>query len=170
MDNTWKCVQCNHINKMNISACQGCNAYRSKSLKKDGDWNCVSCGKLNFSYRGSCISCSNTKVIKEEQPKVLISKKPGDWDCSWCHKMNFGKRDVCFTCGKPKPKQENTVVVEKDNTCTVCMENDIDTCITPCGHLACCYICGMNMNKCPICRKEYDPDNNSHLIKIYQVK
>lgn len=169
MENHWKCVQCNYKNDMVFSSCLGCNAYRSKSLKKEGDWNCSLCGKLNFAYRNSCIKCAQSKVIKNEISKPHISKKPGDWDCSWCHKMNFGKRDVCFTCGKPKEKKDNTIQ-EKDNTCTVCMDNDIDTCITTCGHLACCYLCAAHMQKCPICRTEYDPDNTAHLVKVYHAK
>ena len=169
--NEWKCVQCNFINQMKFSSCHGCNAYRSKSLRKPEDWNCISCGKLNFSYRTSCIGCKSNKTDQIEK-KPTFEKKPGDWDCQWCHKMNFGNRTICFTCSKPKPTDETKTIIteEKDNTCTVCMENNIDTCITPCGHLACCYICAMNMNKCPICRKEYDPDNNNHLIKVYHVK
>lgn len=43
-----------------------------------------------------------------------------------------------------------------DNTCVICMENEIDSVILECGHMAICYSCSIIPSfkrKCPICRR-----------------
>lgn len=43
-----------------------------------------------------------------------------------------------------------------DNTCILCMNNEIDTIILECGHLAICFSCSKDplfKQKCPICRQ-----------------
>lgn len=49
-----------------------------------------------------------------------------------------------------------------DNICSICYENNINTCCNPCGHLY-CNKCIQNTNNCYICRK-----NIITTIKIYK--
>ncbi|CAO1379271.1 unnamed protein product [Diamesa hyperborea] len=38
-----------------------------------------------------------------------------------------------------------------DLTCNICMDNEIDTLFSPCGHI-CCNICAIKCERCPLCR------------------
>ncbi|KAF5842535.1 hypothetical protein DUNSADRAFT_6779 [Dunaliella salina] len=40
------------------------------------------------------------------------------------------------------------------NTCVICLESNVGTVFTPCGHMCCCVGCGLatSMERCPICR------------------
>jgi len=46
------------------------------------------------------------------------------------------------------------------------MENKSEAVISVCGHLGLCMQCAKAINKCPICRKPFDPNQN--LIKVYR--
>lgn len=60
--------------------------------------------------------------------------------------------------------------VDTDDICVVCLENEIDTCLLPCRHVAVCSACVRKMQPaarggqpeavlsviCPICRGEVD--------------
>ena len=37
--------------------------------------------------------------------------------------------------------------------CKICLTNELDTCLVPCGHLVCCLSCFSNLSelKCPVC-------------------
>lgn len=48
------------------------------------------------------------------------------------------------------------------NTCVVCMDDDVEMVFTACGHMCCCYSCGWQMTRCPICR------TNSKPIRVYR--
>ncbi|AYV77132.1 MAG: RING finger domain protein, partial [Barrevirus sp.] len=55
----------------------------------------------------------------------------------------------------PKLDKEITVI-SNDNTCRICMDNDICTINLPCGHLCFCISCchtyiKSNKNTCPLC-------------------
>jgi len=49
------------------------------------------------------------------------------------------------------------------NNCSVCMNSTVNVCIKHCGHTL-CSDCANNLNKCPMCTKDYVP---SDLVKIY---
>lgn len=40
-----------------------------------------------------------------------------------------------------------------DLTCTICMDQKIDTLFLPCAHLSCCKYCADKCETCPLCRK-----------------
>ena len=46
----------------------------------------------------------------------------------------------------------------KTQLCCICMMNEVNTCLVPCGHLCYCDECGKrsfdHTDKCPICRKD----------------
>ena len=56
---------------------------------------------------------------------------------------------------------------EIDNKCIVCLDGSKRRAITKCGHLCYCNSCGHDIKKCPICRKDYDP--NTDLIEIFST-
>lgn len=162
----WNCPECGHLNFGKRDECEKCRCYRSKAFKnrpliKKGDWNCE-CGELNFASRNACRKCGKNKIGIFNNS--LIEKKPGDWDCS-CATVNFGSRTVCFKCGKDK-LQTDAKVPERE-TCIICMEREIDTVLTPCGHLGYCGLCAFNMTNCPVCRQLYNPDTD--LLKVFKV-
>ena len=41
---------------------------------------------------------------------------------------------------------------EDDSTCVVCLTNEKNTVLVPCGHYCCCQGCASNMAMCPVCR------------------
>eukprot|EP00803_Ostreobium_quekettii_P008672 evm.model.scf_2234.1 EVM.evm.TU.scf_2234.1 scf_2234:16348-23232(+) len=49
-----------------------------------------------------------------------------------------------------------------EGKCAVCMEREAQFVFIPCGHLCCCEMCSLNLNKCPICR------SRSHAHRVYQ--
>ncbi|QKF94690.1 zinc finger ranBP2-type protein [Fadolivirus algeromassiliense] len=180
----WNCPDCGYSNFASRTECLNCKCWRSKALKsqpmekKKGDWNC-SCGELNFASRTGCRKCGknkdsndtnaaqNVSGLSNNNKSGQINSKPGDWNCT-CGTMNWGSRTVCFTCGKQKdPELTQTSNNTHDDTCVICMERNKDTVITVCGHLGYCGLCALNMNKCPICRVNYNPD--THLLKVFKV-
>jgi len=46
------------------------------------------------------------------------------------------------------------VLVRRDKECVVCMENFVNTVLTPCGHICVCYQCSERLKplNCPICK------------------
>jgi hypothetical protein len=54
-------------------------------------------------------------------------------------------------------------VSDSDTLCMICMENDMDTCFSRCGHV-CCTQCAASMDRCHLCRSTI-----RERIKIYAV-
>ena len=42
--------------------------------------------------------------------------------------------------------------MESVHTCVICMEGERDVIFRPCGHGCCCVGCGVQVDKCPLCR------------------
>jgi hypothetical protein len=136
------------------------------------DWKCP-CGEINFKRRNNCRKCNNVKTTS----RSMIEKKPGDWMCPNinCNEYNFQFRDICRKCNTSKITQhqkeekEKNIIDEDDgiNVCVICLDQPKTHAITKCGHLCYCEIYGFNINKCPICRETYNPDND--LLKIFSV-
>lgn len=61
-----------------------------------------------------------------------------------------------------KRKNDELTKQLKKKECVICMDNDADYAITPCGHMCICSECGPKINNCPICRKKVD-----FVLKIY---
>jgi hypothetical protein len=134
---------------------------------KSGDWICE-CGDHNFASRQACRKCGKNKPRNEVVQSVTqgtqaVVKKLGDWDCDDCKELNFAKRFACFKCGKAR----EGYVKKEDDACLICMDREIDACL-PCGHLLCCNLCAQNLDKCPLCRRAYNPD--TQIIKTYKAK
>lgn len=63
-----------------------------------------------------------------------------------------------------KERSELTREKEEENSCKICFSNQIDSVFVPCGHSASCFICSSNLQKCPICRKEF-----RSITKLYRA-
>lgn len=52
-----------------------------------------------------------------------------------------------------------------NDECSICLDNQIDTALVPCGHMAFCYNCACSLieKSCPICRVVFD-----RALKIYK--
>ena len=44
--------------------------------------------------------------------------------------------------------------LKNDRLCKICLKNDANIVIIPCGHIITCNNCIMSLTKCPICRHE----------------
>ncbi|QWO71571.1 IAP [Orgyia pseudotsugata single capsid nuclopolyhedrovirus] len=67
-------------------------------------------------------------------------------------------RKLFFALLKSLPSAEPSdlsarVFDESPRRCGVCLENERDACLVPCGHLV-CMACSANLNSCPFCRRE----------------
>jgi hypothetical protein len=162
----WSCPQCSYINFAWRHDCHQCSEKRLTSgltgpaivkppvSTKPGDWTC-SCGELNFASRVACRKCNQKKSLTP-------TYKPGDWFCQECHSMNFRSRDKCFNCQKSRVKAPS----QSGGECVVCMDHLANTCLRTCGHVAMCLECACELQKCPMCRADYQADD---VIKAYLV-
>lgn len=48
--------------------------------------------------------------------------------------------------------------------CSICLENQSDIVFFPCGHIACCNLCSLQIQKCCICRKNILKRIHNHTI------
>jgi hypothetical protein len=60
------------------------------------------------------------------------------------------------TGGCPSQEVFGMRAEDKDNDCVVCMSNPKDTTLLPCRHLCVCSECFGHLDKCPVCRAEFD--------------
>lgn len=84
------------------------------------------------------------------------------------HKQELEKRDeiirslmreieVYEKCNEPNDKSCEVC----ESGCVVCKDNEINS-VFPCGHLCVCFRCGINLNKCPICRQ------NGRVFRVFK--
>ncbi len=41
---------------------------------------------------------------------------------------------------------------QDDRKCVVCMDNNLEVAVLPCGHLCMCQECASSIHQCPMCR------------------
>ena len=162
----WTCAACNEVNFRKRDQCRKC--HKGKYVKKEGDWEC-SCGEINFVSRINCRKCNKENPNKDnaKQHHCTVPIKIGDWVCANnnCNEHNFSYRDICRKCNKPKTTTLNDKF--EDKTCVICMTDSQTHAIIKCGHLCYCGVCGFVLDKCPVCRINYNPDTD--LLKIFDV-
>ncbi len=54
----------------------------------------------------------------------------------------------------PLVMEEAAVPYTAQNECIVCFEKVRNCTLVPCGHLACCYECGLQLKQCCVCRQD----------------
>ncbi len=62
----------------------------------------------------------------------------------------------------PSVMEEAAAPFTAENECIVCFQKPRDCTMVPCGHLACCYDCGLKLTKCCVCQQNID-----RVIKTY---
>jgi len=56
--------------------------------------------------------------------------------------------------------------IPEEHACTICC-TQLRQVVPPCGHFGMCAVCASNIDRCPWCRQEYDPD--TQLTRIFHV-
>ena len=55
-----------------------------------------------------------------------------------------------------KEKIDEIRKLKEEKVCKICIDEEISVVFLPCGHLACCLTCSVQLDKCPICRKRIE--------------
>jgi hypothetical protein len=66
-------------------------------------------------------------------------------------------------CSSVHQQQPPSAIVEQDEQlklCVVCFERELKAFISTCGHISMCMVCASACTKCPMCRKDYNPDSD----------
>ncbi|XP_055317355.1 E3 ubiquitin-protein ligase MYLIP [Sitodiplosis mosellana] len=86
--------------------------------------------------------------------------------------MEFGTRGVteCSTSTSAsaddalhKMEKEVAERISEAITCRICMDQEIDTSFTPCGHITSCHSCAEKCETCPLCRAKITCVNKIYL-------
>jgi len=164
----WYCPSCHSLCFASKTSCYKCNTPKPSSQQpKPGDWYC-SCGNLNFASRVACRNCNKEKPPMGKKPGQPPSYRAGDWFCPACNDMNFGTRIDCRKCGKQRDGNNKEKEKQDDSgECVICFEEQVDTCIKTCGHLALCGGCATKISACPICRCAFNAQTD--LLKVYKA-
>jgi len=93
--------------------------------------------KLKAPVGNEWLNHENGKLIKDHNESLIDSPDI--------------KRQTGTTLLEPFPPQPKPGEVM---TCTVCMDERIQTVFLECGHLACCKNCSSKLRDCPICRQQ----------------
>ena len=190
----WNCT-CGELNFASRIVCRKCsNPKNGVAIVNQGDWNCT-CGELNFASRIVCRKCQTPRYsdvsrasgvgIASVMPRgsgsidIRGDISPGFIVSPWFNSTIEPDTHNNHITSTPSTSTPSTITPSTstpststtnpavDDSCIVCMDSKKDTVITVCGHLGYCYMCAMSMNKCPICRKAYNPD--TQLLKIFNV-
>ena len=118
--------------------------------------------KKHTEFRNNClfidtltnVQCSCQKYVPEE----INSNGINNILCAICkHANNWhtSKKEYIIGITKYKSKCKKYIkILENDIVCCICMENESDIVIFPCGHHNFCKICISGLEKCPLCREK----------------
>ena len=161
----WNCPSCKNLVFASKVQCGLCRTLKS-GLSQESDWKCPKCSDLVFARRNGVCRCGfkqepaqfKPERPQPERPNPQPERRPGDWWCNACESWVFSYKKEC-RCGKGKPTQP------KDGECSVCLDAEATVASRRCGHKAMCRSCAETLDKCPICRKPYDPTID--VLRIY---
>lgn len=163
----WNCPTCK---KQNWPIVKECSCGYNRREKKE-EWLCQDCGVKNHGYRSECYKCSISKIgnnakntISDTLNNILIHAGDSGWTCKQCKCNNLPTKKECRKCGFSICEPSSQYNAKQ---CPICFENEKNMVIKNCGHLCSCYRCILNINKCPICRTNFDPHRD--VMKIYDV-
>ncbi len=78
-------------------------------------------------------------------------------DISFHPQNSYYSEDIVDVVPSAPPViEEVTVPFSAENECVICFEKIRNCTLVPCGHLACCYECGLNLTHCCVCRQKVD--------------
>ena len=168
--NDWQCASCLYMNFKRNTNCKQCNKVKETSTtatiattttisspptpKPQNTWNCI-CGCTNFAFRSTCFQCHTERPLAE-----------GEWRCQSCKLLIFAFKPKCFSCGITRGDAEreqnkestSTTDDEERGNCSVCLTEKANTVLLNCGHVCLCLLCVYKLNKCPLCRVDFSPE------------
>lgn len=107
-------------------------------------------------------SCLYVLIMKGEEyvqnihSRMYKNPAPGD-DCCKTSTSPVSSKE-CYKSNEKRTTRTATTII-----CKICLEEDVNTCFTPCGHAVACAKCALSIyNKCPMCRKVY-----TNIMRLY---
>lgn len=94
----------------------------------------------------------------------LDSEKAGESNSLYCEEVSESEEEWC----SPASSYVTISSFGDSEVCVVCMDNEFDIALQPCGHTACCAACFMRLEsqKCPVCRSQADA---AHFLGIDRI-
>ena len=109
---------------------------------KDTDESCDELGCV----MPVCTCCNGTEQMVAYSPCGHVEC------CMKCAKGNA----TCGVCDTPVANLLKTYIATDDFSdellCQICMDNELSTVFSPCGHMYCCTECASKLNFCPLCK------------------
>jgi hypothetical protein len=103
----------------------------------------------------------------ESTPEAIkfISTKLGEFGVRAQVENHSLKKELKQTKEKLQEVKQEKERLEDAQKCQICMENDCDAAIEPCGHVCCCMDCADDLPKrvCPMCREPI-----TKVMKVYK--
>lgn len=65
---------------------------------------------------------------------------------------------------KVKSNEQVKNVVDTEKNCRICLDNDVEVTLIPCGHCCLCVSCTFGLKECPICRKEIENTQRTYFF------
>ena len=60
--------------------------------------------------------------------------------------------------------------MKEARTCKICMDNEVEVVLLPCGHSVSCVNCADKLKNCPVCRKFIKRIVGTFLLNFYSCK
>ena len=95
---------------------------------------------------------SNCENNKQDADAVPLSRR----FCSLFSRRSIPPQE------ENKENEKHVEIVDELKLCKVCMTEERNVAIAPCGHFVLCNLCASCISQCPICRS-----NVKHFVKIY---
>lgn len=116
------------------------------------------CGEHNFASRLSCRKCHVIKSDILSQTLDTRNTTQSGLQNDVLHSTNVSSSSS-FT-GNPVVNNQN-----EDNSCVVCLDKPKTCVLLKCKHMCVCDVCGYALDKCPICRQQFNPDTD--ILKVF---
>ena len=125
----------------------------------EGDASSWSC-QLTASLRVIAVKQGVDNVSKEFSRLFSSKSQPRGWTCymKWEDVMSTKRGliegdSVTFLV---HVAADEPIRCEKceERVCKICLKNEVRIVFDPCGHLATCTKCSLDLNECPICRRK----------------
>jgi len=122
---------------------------------------CSLCNR-NFDKESALRQHTNAK---HQNARATNHTQRTDLRCSVCDRCFNHRKDLAqHTKRKHAKQQSDNSTTTFDLLCVICMENTVSVVLSGCGHMSMCNSCASQIDKCPMCRKHYDP---KEILKVF---
>eukprot|EP01130_Rhizamoeba_saxonica_P007811 TRINITY_DN3160_c2_g4_i1.p1 TRINITY_DN3160_c2_g4~~TRINITY_DN3160_c2_g4_i1.p1 ORF type:complete len:412 (-),score=49.93 TRINITY_DN3160_c2_g4_i1:452-1687(-) len=185
-----QCRKCG-ANKPYGNTSEYTTSFTTSSIQaKPGDWNCDQCNDLNFASRNQCRICGAKKPSGSSYSKQgsnnnfgypvqtstpvsndpVIQQKHSNYTIGANNIPTFHIGNTENTVGNTHSEPVGHVITSAEEIdkpeCVICLVEDPVAVITVCGHMCCCMSCIDTVTNCPMCRKEFSPEQ---VVRVYTV-